>query len=822
MTRVPRRSAFAALRGRPDTEHEMSFNRLAFALVISVYLASQSAPPVAQLLSGLYWIVAIGLFAHILYSPASNVPRRILALCLDMGFLSAELHVGGEVTSAFAPIYLWVVLGNGFRFGVAWLRGAMAIAIVGFIGVWLTTPFWYTQPHLSGGFLAGLVAIPAYAGTLIRKLNAAKQQAEQASQAKSMFLASVSHELRTPLNAIIGMGGLLERSPLDAGQREMARTVSDAGRSLLGLIDGILDFSRIEAGRMPIRPEPVSIPALLAETRRMLARHAQEKGLRLLFHVTRRTPPSVLADPRMLRELLLNLAGNAVKFTSHGYVLVALDAAPAESEGGLLLRIEVTDTGIGIAKEAHRRIFESFSQADDTIINRFGGTGLGLAICQRIVDQLGGDIGVESSLGRGSTFRVLLPLRSSGAVPLPRGGEAVFLARNAPARISRFAGSGFSLRAATTLAEALELLAAVAPAAPRVLLAEPAPLGLAADAIQDALEQQDPANASPLVLLTDAPPEHLPDLPLRRAALTLLPAEPTGVELAAALGLAAAFATHTDLPELEPADAGRSLAVLVADDNKVNRRVVQRILESAGHRPTLVTNGEEALEALEDQHFDLVLMDVNMPVIDGIEAAKLYRFQASGRRRVPIVALTADAMPGTRQRCLEAGMAACLVKPVPPLTLLEAVRTHAVSDEPEVVAAPRARPLHHLPASHGEGTAIDDGALADLDALGGPEFVDSVVGEFLDDAEVLLADLASAAERTDSVAFRAKAHALRSAAANVGARGLCDMCRAAQDTKPAELAATGAQFVARLRTEFAYTRHALLARSGSASPARST
>ncbi|MFN7001042.1 MAG: histidine kinase dimerization/phospho-acceptor domain-containing protein, partial [Elioraea tepidiphila] len=361
MSREPRASVFARLRGRPDTEHEMSFNRLAFALVISVYLFSQDAPPMAQALSALYWVVAIGLFAHILRWPASNIPRRITALTLDMVFLSAELHVGGEITSAFVPIYLWVILGNGFRFGVAWLRGAMAIAIAGFLAVWATTPFWYEQPHLSAGFLLGLIAIPAYAGTLIRKLNAAKQQAEQASQAKSMFLASVSHELRTPLNAIIGMGALLERSPLGAEQREMARTVTDAGRHLLGLIDGILDFSRIEAGRMAVNPAPLDLAALLAETGRLLGRQAEEKGIRLLFHATPRTPRRVLADPRLLRELLLNLAGNAVKFTETGSVVVALDAEPAEDAEALRLVLEVTDTGIGIAPEAQKRIFDSFT-----------------------------------------------------------------------------------------------------------------------------------------------------------------------------------------------------------------------------------------------------------------------------------------------------------------------------------------------------------------------------------------------------------------------------------------------------------------------------
>jgi two-component system sensor histidine kinase RpfC len=818
MTGAPRPRGFAALRGRPDTEHEMSFNRLAFALVISVYLHLEDAPPLAQTLAGLYWIVAIGLFAHILRWPAINKLRRIVALCLDMGFLCAELHVGDEITSAFAPIYLWVILGNGFRFGVAWLRGGSAIAIVGFVAVWITTPFWYTQPHLSSGFLLGLIAIPAYAGTLVRKLNAAKHQAEQASQAKSIFLASVSHGLRTPLNAIIGMGALLKRSRLDPEQREMARTVTEAGRELLGLIDGILDFSRIEAGRVPVSPEPVDLAAFLSETRRMLAPQAGEKGLRLLFHVTPRTPPWLSADPRLLRDVVLNLAGNAVKFTAAGHVIIAVDAGPAEAEEGLWLTMEVSDTGIGIAPDAQARIFDSFVQADPTILGRYGGSGLGLAICKRILGQLGGQIEVESRPGVGSTFRIGLPVGRHAGTPPPPVKGAVLLARDAAARAAGFSAAGLDLRPATTPAEATALMRT----APRLLLAQPEPPDLSAEAIEAALAAAGPAGPCPAILLVDAPPAGLPDLPARRAALSLLPASATAAEIAAALALAAALAAPADAPEDEMAGEARSASVLVVDDNRVNRRVVQRILESAGHCATLVTNGEEALDALEEARFDLVLMDVNMPVLDGIEAAKLYRLQSLGRRRVPILALTADATPQARQRCLDAGMEACLTKPVTPPALLEAVRAYALADGAPAAAARVTEIAAHPRFRPSSPPAIEEAALADLEALGGQEFVESVVSEFLADAEILLSELSAAAAARDAGAFRAKAHSLRSAAVNIGARPFCDLCRLAQDAEPAEIAATGAQLVARLSEELDRARQALGQRAAGSASARIT
>jgi two-component system sensor histidine kinase RpfC len=855
--------ALAALRGEVGSEREMSVNRLGFGLAVLAYLYTAARPIADAALPGLvlWGLLGFAIFAHIRFRPGRNTPRRAVALLGDMGVLSWFLHIGGEAASFFFLVYLWVIIGNGVRFGVRWLLAAMGVFLLGFGAVALTTPYWSEQPHLTAGLVAGPCVLALYAAVLIRKLSDARRQAEAASEAKSLFLASVSHELRTPLNAIIGMGGLLRETNLDREQSEMARTVDGAAKSLLSMINGILDFARIEAGAGVRRAEPLDLHALLEDVRRMLLAQAREKGLRLLVHATPRAPARVVGDEGHMRDVLLNLVGNAVKFTEAGEVVIAVDAAErpragpgADTEpGGLLLRFEVSDTGIGIAPDSAGRIFERFTQADENVGERFGGTGLGLAICKGLVGLLGGEIGVESEPGRGSTFWF-----TAEAERLPSGATAAAAARSfdgmaatlltsdpaaGAALLAPAAARGAAVRVQPATRDEMERLwrpATDGEGAPpaHLLLCSPAADAPGPEALEALLREGVPASAGLSVFALGGggggAGGGLPPARVRRRVTSLLPEAPTPAELVAALELAA-----TRLPRPAPQDAappaggegvsalrrpaaagppGGGLRVLVADDNQVNRRVVEKILQRAGHHATLVGNGEEALDALAADHFDVALMDVNMPVLNGIEATKLHRFASLGQRHVPIIGLTADASPATAERCREAGMDACLTKPVEPARLSEVVEAHGRprgGDAAPAAAAPStesdrvvAAIASHPGFRRAAPPPLDGQVLASLETLGGGEFVAGLVRDFLRDGEQSLRALEAAAGAGDVSRFRAEAHALRSSAANIGAKGVWGACRAAEALPAAEVRTAGPHQAGAVGSELGRVRSA--------------
>jgi two-component system sensor histidine kinase RpfC len=779
----------AALRRRliagTGTEHQIISNRLVigfgvfFSLVALRLYGVLDSPLMPLLTSGFYAAVGVIFFLDLVIRSRPSKARIILQLAADTGTLSFGLHIGGHIAAPLYPIYLWAVLGYGFRFGLTYLRAAMVCAAFGFSLCILTTAYWRQDLYLSAGLLAGLVAIPLYAGSLIRSLSVAKQQAEQASRAKSQFLASVSHELRTPLNAVIGMSDLLSGTRLDREQTEMVGTTGAAARSLLSLIDGILDFSRIEAGQLPGQDQAFDLAKLLYDIERLVAVPAAAKAITLSTYMDAATPTELVGDPRQVMDILRNLASNAVKFTEYGGVLIAVSVL-SRSKDTIALVFEVIDTGIGIAAEAHERIFDSFSQADATILDRFGGSGLGLAIARSLSRLHGGDITVESVLGRGSTFRLSLPLRLAeptapslpplrlGVLSASRGASSTLLAT--------FERRGAALTYhAVAPDDAPSLTAALTQSRGyHAVLLDTASLPGCGRFIRDLPKLvRDPI--PPIILLNADKPG--PDdfrRDLRRFCLSTLGPEATEAEIDTVLRAIAARIDPdtTVLTAVRP--RGQPQHILIADDNRINQSVVAKILERGGHSFVIVNNGEEALDALEREDFALVLMDVNMPVMNGLEATKLQRFASIGEPHLPILALTADATPEMATRCAEAGMDLCIVKPVEAGRLLDIIAQFTGVAAPYT---PQDKAGFAPPAAEQAPQTLSRSVLKELEQLGGLAFTTELAQEFIADAEALLLSLRVAARAGDSVLFQAEAHALSSAAANIGAEAVCAICR---------------------------------------------
>ena len=506
------------------------------------------------------------------------------------------------------------------------------------------------------------------------QLAAARDAALEAANAKSAFLATVSHEIRTPMNGVIGTVSLLLETPLQEEQREYAEQIRRSADSLVLIINDILDFSKIEAGKLTLESVDFELRTTLLDAIDVVAASAQTKGLELVCDVQPEVPAWVRGDPSRLRQMLLNLLGNAVKFTERGSVRlsVALEGGTPEAP---MLRVTVTDTGIGIKREALTRLFAPFSQADGSMTRRYGGTGLGLAITRQLAELMGGRVGVDSIEGRGSAFwftaqfAAAEPREAAGPLSLPLAGLSVLVADDHPVSLQVLAddltGLGASVRTTASSEELFRAAAAPAPPTHIALIDESMPVRGGVMAL-DAARRLAGLPRLPAVLLT-----------VRGRAEGVLQAQRNGFATCLvkpvrrhqlAETILAVMGNPTASPAVAPAPPARpvtrSLRVLVAEDNEVNQKVVVRMLERLGHHPAVAANGREAVEAVSRGGFDLVLMDCQMPEMDGFEATARIRAMTAGRRHLPVIALTANVSESDRQRCLAAGMDSHLAKPL--------------------------------------------------------------------------------------------------------------------------------------------------------------
>ena len=800
----------ARLAARPDTEHEQAIVRLLVGTVLFLYLLPRAITHLGGTVDPdpsyfaamvVYLVCAALIFADILVSPGVSVSRRLLAAVLDIGTVTFFMSQSGSQGVPMLLIYVWVPLANGFRFGARYLLFCLAASVLGFGLVLVVNDFWKEYRLEGMGLMIGMVALAVYVRSLVTKLFDALARAEAANQAKRRFISVVSHEMRTPLNAIIGMSDLMRDTALTREQADMLQTLRSSSRMMLGLVEDVLDFSKIEAGKVTLEKADFDLHALVNSTCRILAAQAAAKGVEFVVSLMPEVPPAVRGDPHYLRQILINLAGNAVKFTERGSVTVHV-SAQSETESDVRLKFSIRDTGIGIAPEAQASIFESFAQADQSTTRRFGGTGLGTSIAKQLVGLMGGKIGLESAVGLGSTFWVEVQLEKqperAGAGTGELAGARVLLvgfpqAQREPLERA-LAGWGATPVAVADVEEGVARLVA------EISLAKPYQSALLYGSGEDPKLAQrfrraapDPAPPTVLAVPRDADVPRFEALSSGFAAVLELPFDKR--QLFNVLhSVSAGDEVREGVVRLQDyARRGveaRKLRVLVADDNPTNREVIGRILDRGGHNATVVNDGDQALDAFEKDRYDIVLLDRNMPVLGGIEALRALRLMTRGRERLPVAILSADATAEARRECLEAGADAFLAKPIEAARLLDELQKLVGAPKPEEARrtepAPASRPATRTVAA--APSVINAETLADLDALGSsPGFLEKLIGVFVDDNTALVTRMEQAVAARNYHEFKSLLHAMKGSSASMGTDRLTKVCANLGKLSDAEL-----------------------------------
>jgi two-component system sensor histidine kinase RpfC len=811
-------------------ERDQAIIRFIVNLVFLVFFLLHSTTPFHALLIALtYMAYSATMLASTFLQPGKSMLRRASGFLLDTLIVSYIMLMAGRVAAPLVVVLYWNMFGYSFRYGKTFLLAGIVLCGLSFSVVILYNAYWIENWELAYGLLFGLILMPTvFVGIMTRRITVAMEKAEVANRAKSNFVANMSHEMRTPLNGILGTVELLMGTPVDPEQKEFLKTVKSSANVLLSLISDVLDISKIEDGKVSIHAEEMDLHAFIKTISSLMAQQIKGKGLSFRVVVSSSIPFLLKGDESRIRQVATNLLSNAAKFTEKGGVCLRV-LKEAEEDDTVTVRFEVSDTGIGMTEEARGRIFDRFTQADDSITRKYGGTGLGTSIAKELIELMGGKIGVESEPGKGSTFWFTITLgklpdhaiEEALAIPVPRTRVVLICADDPIAEtINGFLISrGIrNIRRVHNTGQAYDYVSRVFRDRSTYHICIVVRKGLSEDPFRfsDSLRKMEALQNVRLLLVEDGCSGESGEEPAKHGYRATVESPDSVRDLVCAMHYVLPYEDVWHVASPLGVGSGRSkprrVKILVAEDNPTNQMVVQKLLERAGHEVKIVRDGQTALEELRKDLFDIALLDLNMPTMGGLDTARMYMAGRKGKTCVPIVALSADATIESRKACKEAGIQEYLIKPFESKKLLSIIQTLTSKD---TVPDTRKDRIREKPASEENGTwsGIDEATIKELETIGPTkDFVKNLIWVFLRDSEKRIREMEVAADRGDVGSLCKAAHSLKGITGSIGALAAMDISERLQHMDGKITMAERVALLKDLKEEIARVRKALIQR----------